>query len=443
MICHATSTHNTKRTHESRVHKLHVAARLAWPHTRQRRCACLPTAQHAHTANPHPLAGTAPPRAAHTAHHRTPRHAAYHHAPPASTPRAPPSPPRTPIRAVEYFAMDLIMDKDGSCRGVTALCMEDGTIHRFQVCVWGGAARCWCRVRRRSAHFCCILLLHAPPPRCCCCCCRCCIPLLRAPPQCATGRPLLLHPLPPPPHRLLPAGSRAPPLPAAPPPRPQAHQTILATGGYGRAYFSATSAHTCTGDGNAMAARAGLPLQVRRPRSHPLFAAGAHAALPAGTHTALPATECAGGGGCSCTPAVARHCTPPIRPLPHAPTALRTPMHPTPHHSPPLPTLHRTTQDLEFVQFHPTGIYGAGCLITEGSRGEGGILRNSEGERFMERCARSGQAVCTATCTHAHPCPHHDPPHLPTHTHPLAPPAYPPAYPSTHTPTRPPPHLLT
>jgi succinate dehydrogenase (ubiquinone) flavoprotein subunit len=82
----------------------------------------------------------------------------------------------------------------------------------------------------------------------------------------------------------------------------KAHQTILATGGYGRAYFSATSAHTCTGDGNAMVARAGLPLQ-----------------------------------------------------------------------------------DLEFVQFHPTGIYGAGCLITEGSRGEGGILRNSEGERFMER----------------------------------------------------------
>jgi len=114
---------------------------------------------------------------------------------------------------VEYFALDLLMDDDGSCKGVTALCCEDGTIHRFQ-----------------------------------------------------------------------------------------AHQTILATGGYGRAYFSATSAHTCTGDGNAMAARAGLPLQ-----------------------------------------------------------------------------------DLEFVQFHPTGIYGAGCLITEGSRGEGGILRNSEGERFMER----------------------------------------------------------
>lgn len=116
-------------------------------------------------------------------------------------------------RAVEYFALDLIMDSNGSCKGVTALCLEDGTIHRFN-----------------------------------------------------------------------------------------SHQTILATGGYGRAYFSATSAHTCTGDGNAMAARAGLPLQ-----------------------------------------------------------------------------------DQEFVQFHPTGIYGAGCLITEGSRGEGGILRNSQGERFMER----------------------------------------------------------
>jgi succinate dehydrogenase (ubiquinone) flavoprotein subunit len=124
---------------------------------------------------------------------------------------------------VEYFALDLIMDSEGVCRGVIALCMEDGTIHRF-----------------RSA------------------------------------------------------------------------QTVLATGGYGRAYFSATSAHTCTGDGNAMVTRAGLPLQ-----------------------------------------------------------------------------------DLEFVQFHPTGIYGAGCLITEGSRGEGGILRNSEGERFMERYAPTAKDLAS------------------------------------------------
>merc|ERR1719478_1810937 len=123
---------------------------------------------------------------------------------------------------VEYFALDLIMDK-GECVGVMALCLEDGTIHRFR-----------------------------------------------------------------------------------------SHQTILATGGYGRAYFSATSAHTCTGDGNAMVARAGLPLQ-----------------------------------------------------------------------------------DQEFVQFHPTGIYGAGCLITEGSRGEGGILRNSEGERFMERYAPNAKDLAS------------------------------------------------
>ncbi|XP_042015202.1 succinate dehydrogenase [ubiquinone] flavoprotein subunit, mitochondrial-like isoform X1 [Salvia splendens] len=124
---------------------------------------------------------------------------------------------------VEYFALDLLMGNDGSCQGVIALNMEDGTLHRFR-----------------------------------------------------------------------------------------AASTILATGGYGRAYFSATSAHTCTGDGNAMVARAGLPLE-----------------------------------------------------------------------------------DLEFVQFHPTGIYGAGCLITEGSRGEGGILRNSEGERFMERYAPTAKDLAS------------------------------------------------
>ncbi len=90
------------------------------------------------------------------------------------------------------------------------------------------------------------------------------------------------------------------------------HETVLATGGYGRAYFSCTSAHTCTGDGGGMVARAGLPLQ-----------------------------------------------------------------------------------DMEFVQFHPTGVYGSGCLITEGARGEGGILRNSEGERFMERYAPNAKDLAS------------------------------------------------
>jgi succinate dehydrogenase / fumarate reductase flavoprotein subunit len=124
---------------------------------------------------------------------------------------------------IEYFALDLIMDEDGHCRGVVAICLDDGSIHRFR-----------------------------------------------------------------------------------------AHMTILATGGYGRSYFSCTSAHTCTGDGNAMVLRAGLPLE-----------------------------------------------------------------------------------DMEFVQFHPTGIYGAGCLITEGARGEGAYLVNSEGERFMERYAPSAKDLAS------------------------------------------------
>ena len=123
---------------------------------------------------------------------------------------------------IEFFAIDLIME-NGECRGVVALDMAEGTLHRFR-----------------------------------------------------------------------------------------AHQVILATGGYGRAYFSCTSAHTCTGDGGGMVLRAGLPLA-----------------------------------------------------------------------------------DMEFVQFHPTGIYGSGCLITEGSRGEGGYLTNSKGERFMERYAPNAKDLAS------------------------------------------------
>ncbi|KAI8017983.1 hypothetical protein LOK49_LG04G01112 [Camellia lanceoleosa] len=155
---------------------------------------------------------------------------------------------------VEYFALDLLMGSDGSCQGVIALNMEDGTLHRIR-----------------------------------------------------------------------------------------AASTILATGGYGRTYFSATSAHTCTGDGIAMVARAGL-----------LF-----------------------------------------RSVSNPPTKKKKKIYGISIYISNQLVLIFFLQDLEFVQFHPTGIYGAGCLITEGSRGEGGILRNSEGERFMERYAPTAKDLAS------------------------------------------------
>lgn len=115
---------------------------------------------------------------------------------------------------------------------------------------------------------------------------------------------------------------------------------VLAAGGYGKAYFSATSAHTCTGDATAMIARAGLPNEVAIIPYINFYNLQFHNNLNFHTHTLCH----------------------------NANTKTNLIM-----------------QDMEFVQFHPTGIYGAGCLITEGCRGEGGVLINSEGERFMER----------------------------------------------------------
>jgi hypothetical protein len=135
---------------------------------------------------------------------------------------------------VEYFALDLIMDSQGVCRGVMALCMEDGTLHRFQV-------KRVLEGRRVALGLVALRLCTLEPCLCRQGACYCVVASSR-PCSFARGMPL--------PNRSF---LRAP---------LQAHQTVLATGGYGRAYFSATSAHTCTGDGNAMAARAGIPLQA-------------------------------------------------------------------------------------------------------------------------------------------------------------------------------------